>query len=155
MGGAGTALPEDSVAALMLNPALIGAEPGNQISFTTEFFQNSVKIDVNAYSKSGHAEGLKSLGIIPAFGWQAWNPTKKYAIGFGLIGIAGFKTDWPQDDPSILFATAPNGGFGRVYTYYGVLNIPVAFSFRATPKLTLGASPVFYRINLDISPLPS
>src|SRR6516165_10307199 len=44
MGGAGTALPEDSLAALNLNPALITSVQGNQISFTTEFFKDGIKI---------------------------------------------------------------------------------------------------------------
>ena len=154
LGGAGTALPEDSVAAMMWNPALIGATPGNQISFTTEFFTNLIKIDVNAFGRTAHSEGEQSLGIIPSFGWNVKDPTKKMGLGFALIGIAGFRTDYATDDNSIIFARPINGGFGRIFTDYGVLKIPVGFSYQVTPKLTLGAQLNTYRANLDICPLP-
>ena len=154
MGGAGTALPEDSISAMMWNPALIGANPGNQVSFTTEFFTNLIKIDVTAFGRTAHSEGEQSLGIIPAFGWNVKDPTKKMGLGFALIGIAGFRTDYATDDNSIIFARPINGGFGRIFTDYAVLKIPIGFSYTVSPKLEIGAALAIYRANLDICPLP-
>ena len=155
MAGAGAGLPEDSLAALMYNPALIGAEPGNQITFSTEFFKDGIQIDITlANGRKGHAEGTTLLGIIPAFGWKVRDPSKKLGLGFGLIGIAGFHTDYKQDTASIIFDKPGNGGFGRIFTDYNVTKIPVAFSFEATPKVTIGASLNVYRGNLAIAPLP-
>jgi len=154
MAGAGTGLPEDAVAALMYNPALVGAEAGNQITFSTEFFKTQILIDINAYGKTGHAKSTPALGVVPAFGWSFRDPNGKLGLGFGLIGIAGFQTDYPQQTGTIAFEKAANGGFGRIFTDYIVMKIPVSLSYQVSPKLTLGVSMNVYRANLAISPLP-
>ena len=154
MGGAGTGLPQDAVAALMYNPALIGVEPGNQISFSTEFIETKILIAVNAYGKSGVGESTPALGIVPAFGWMFRHPDKKLGLGFGLIGVAGFQTDYAQQPGTIIFEKTQDGGFGRIYTDYNVTKIPIALSYQATPKLTVGFSINVFRANLAIAPLP-
>jgi long-chain fatty acid transport protein len=154
MGGAGTGLPEDAVAALMYNPALIGAEPGVQISFSTEFFTTAIEIDINAYGRSGSGKSTAALGVVPAFGWAFRHPDQKVGLGFGLIGVAGFQTDYAHQPGSIAFDKAADGGFGRIFTDYIVMKIPTSLSYQVSPKLTLGASMIVYRANLAISPLP-
>src|SRR5215467_5691407 len=73
MGGAGTSLPEDSIAALNLNPALITSVQGNQISFTSEFFKDGIKIvttlngGLTGQATSG-VEDSSVLHVVPAFG---------------------------------------------------------------------------------------
>src|SRR5687767_12637493 len=90
MGGAGTALPNESLGALMFNPALIAAAPpGNQISFTTEFFKDAIRIETTVGTRTGVMEPKAKLGILPAFGWTSRHPAKKLSIGFGLLAIAG------------------------------------------------------------------
>ena len=125
MGGAGVALPEDSLNALGFNPALLAAAEGNQLSFATEFFKDGIQIHTTLGTLSGDAHPSNQLNIVPAFGWMLRDPNKKLALGFGLIGVAGFSTDYPQDNASMLFAQPPNG-FGRVFTDYSVTKIPVA-----------------------------
>ncbi len=105
MGGAGVALPNESIGALTFNPALIADVKGNQISFTTEFFQDGIKIDATLGRLTGHTDAPSQLGVIPAFGWMLRDPSKKFALGFGLLAIAGFGTDYPADGASPL-ATA-------------------------------------------------
>ena len=90
---------------------------------------------------------------IPAFGWMLRDPKGKLALGFGLIGLAGFGVDYPQDDASILFAQPPQG-FGRIFTDYRETKIPVAFAYQVTPKLALGASLNVYMGEFAVSPLP-
>jgi len=154
MGGAGTGLPEDPVAALMYNPALVGAEPGAQITFSTEFFTTAIHIDVNAFGRTGNAKSTPALGIVPAFGWMFRHPDQKLGLGFGLIGVAGFQTDYAHQANTIIFDKAAEGGFGRIFTDYIVMKIPTSISYQASPKLTLGASMIMYRANLAIAPLP-
>ena len=154
MGGAGTGLPEDAVAALMYNPALIGAEPGVQITFSTEFFKTAIWIDVNAYGKTGRGKSTPALGVVPAFGWMFRHPDQKLGLGFGLIGVAGFQTDYPQQSGTIIFENTTDGGFGRIFTDYNVAKIPTSLSYQVSPKLTLGVSLNVYRANLAIAPLP-
>jgi len=163
MGGAGTALLEDSLGALAFNPALIAGVKGNQLSFTTEFFKDSIQIDTTialgwdpngvAGTASGRANGTSDVVIYPSFGWMARPPDKKLAIGFGLIGIGGFRTDYPQDSASILFAPQPYG-FGQIFTDYKVTKIPVAMAYQVTPKLAIGASFNVYYAEFSVAPLP-
>lgn len=154
MGGAGTGLPEDAVAALMYNPALVGATPGHHVSFSTEFFTTAIKIDVNAFGRTGSAKSTPALGIVPAFGWMYRHPDQKLGLGFALIGVAGFQTDYAQQPNTIIFDKAQEGGFGRIFTDYIVMKIPVALSYEVSPKLTIGGSVNIYRANLAIAPLP-
>ncbi|MGE0454542.1 MAG: OmpP1/FadL family transporter [Vicinamibacteria bacterium] len=156
MGGAGTALLEDSVAALAFNPALIGTVEGNQLSFTTEFFKDGAEIHTTLSlpgSPSGTAVASKETVIYPAFGWMSRHPDKKLAIGFGLIGLGGFRTDYPQDSASILFGQPPFG-FGRVFSDYRLTKIPVALAYQVSPKLSIGASANVYYAEFAQSPLP-
>ena len=153
MGGAGVALPEDLLNALGFNPALLTAVEGNQISFAAEFFQDGIEIHSTVGSRSGDAKGTTHLNIVPAFGWMMRDPSKKMAIGFGLIGVAGFGADYPQDSASLLFAQPPNG-FGRIWTGYQLTKIPVAFGFQVTPKLSVGASLNIYVGQFSVAPLP-
>jgi long-chain fatty acid transport protein len=153
MGGAGTALPNESLGALMFNPALIAGAQGNQISFTTEFFKDSIRIETTVGNLTGVMEPRAKLGVLPAFGWMSRHPQKKLAIGFGLLGIAGFRTDYHQSDESILFAQPP-AGFGRIFTDYRVTKVPVAFAYQVNPKLAVGASLNVYIGEFAVSPLP-
>jgi long-chain fatty acid transport protein len=153
MGGAGTALPNESLGALMFNPALIAGAQGNQISFTAEFFKDSIRIETTVGGVTGVMEPRNKLGILPAFGWMTRHPEKKLALGFGLLGIAGFRTDYHQSDESILFAQPPRG-FGRIFTDYRVTKVPVAFAYQVNPKLAIGASLNVYIGEFAVSPLP-
>jgi long-chain fatty acid transport protein len=126
---------------------------GNQVSFTTEFFQDGIKIDTTVDAITGHTNAPSQLGVIPAFGWMLRDPTKKFALGFGLLAIAGFGTDYPADSASLLFAPAP-GGFGRIYTDYRETKIPIAFAYQATPKLAVGFSLNIYLGEFAVAPLP-
>ena len=155
MGGAGVALPEDSLNALGFNPALTTQVQGNQISFTSRVLQGRHQ-DSHDHERgrlSGDANPTSHLAIAPAFGWIVRDPSKKLALGFGLIAVAGFGTDYPQDDASILFAQPPNG-FGRIHTGYQVTKIPVAFGYQVNPKLSIGVSLNVYVAQFYVAPLP-
>jgi len=153
MGGAGTALPNESLGALAFNPALISGVKGNQLSFSTEFFQDDIKIRTTAGLLTGDMDPDSHLSVVPAFGWMSRKPDSKMSIGFGLIGIAGFGTDYHQDNASILFATPPNG-FGRIWTSLTVTKIPLAVAYQVTPKLSLGMSLNTYVGQFAVAPLP-
>jgi long-chain fatty acid transport protein len=153
MAGAGVALPEDSLNALGFNPALTTAVQGNQISFTSEFFTDAINIHTTVGSLEGDTHPTSHLTIAPSFGWMLRDPRKKLALGFGLIAVAGFGTDYPQDNASLLFAQPPRG-FGRIYTGYQVTKIPIAFGFALNPKLSVGASLNVYVGQFYVAPLP-
>jgi len=154
MGGAGTALPNDSLGALMFNPALISVNPGNQLSFTTEFYKDSINIDTTLTAGGRTHTGISTsqVNIWPAFGWMSKHPDKKMALGFGLIGQGGFSTDYPQDTSSVIFSQPPDG-LGRVYSSYNVAKIPMAIGYQASPKLSLGVSINVYVGQFAMAPL--
>jgi long-chain fatty acid transport protein len=153
MGGAGAALTNESLGALTYNPALIAGAQGNQISFTTEFFKDSIIIETTIETLKGRAVPNSQLNAIPAFGWMLRDPKGKLAIGFGLIGLAGFGADYAAESASLLFAPIP-GGFGRIYTDFRETKIPVAFAYQVTPKLALGTSLNVYISEFAVAPLP-
>src|SRR5262249_37942487 len=92
------------------------------------------------------------VNIVPAFGWMSKKPDAKMALGFGLIGLGGFSTDYPQDTASVLFAQRPHG-LGRVYSSYSVAKVPLALGYQATPKLALGMSINVYVGQFAMAPL--
>jgi long-chain fatty acid transport protein len=153
MGGAGTALPNESLGALAFNPALISGVKGNQISFSTEFFKDGIQIHTTLGLLEGDADPDSHVNVAPAFGWMMRKPDGKMSLGFGLIGQAGFGTDYPQDNASILFSQPPNG-FGRIWTSLTVTKIPLAVAYQVTPKLSLGLSLNAYVGQFAVAPLP-
>ena len=153
MGGAGVALEVEAVGALHENPALIVKTKGNQISFASEFFKDGLRVGSRVGVREASTDATVQLGVIPAFGWIAHDPKGKMGMGFGLLGVAGFRTDYPQDSGNVLLLPQPDG-FGRIYTDLVVTKIPVAFAFQVSPKLAVGASANIYRGALAISPLP-
>lgn len=153
MGGAGVALLEDSLAALHVNPALLAKGNGNQVNFSTEFFQDGLRVEARIGTKWARTDPTTQIGVIPAFGWMSHQEGKKMAIGFGLLGVAGFRTDYPQDSNNFLLVPQPLG-FGHVATDYSMTKIPVAFAFNVNKKLAVGLSFNIYRGTLQITPNP-
>ncbi len=153
MGGAGVALLEDSIAALHVNPALLVKAEGNQISFSSEFFEDGLRAEAIVGLRTASTDGTTQIGVIPAFGWMGHKPGAPMALGFGLLGEAGFRTDYPQDSSNFLLLPQPDG-FGRIFTDLSIVKIPFAFAFQVHPKVALGASLNVYRGSLAIQPLP-
>jgi long-chain fatty acid transport protein len=156
MGGAGAGLwMDDPVGALAFNPALVGQSTGHHIAFGSEFFKDNVEITTTTNTgRTGVTHPTRQMGVLPSIAWTGKDPGQKMGFGFGLIAIAGFHTDYPQDDDSILFASPEQGGFGRIYTDHRVTKIPAVISYDATEKLTLGLGLNYYLAELSIAPLP-
>lgn len=153
MGGAGVALLEDSQAALHVNPALVVKVQGHQVSFSTEFFKDGLRVQSIVGTRFAQTDATTQLGVIPAFGWMGHKPDSKVGLGFGLLGVAGFRTDYPVDSSNFLLLPQPDG-FGRIYTDLVITKIPVALGAQVNPKLAIGVSFNVYRGSLAIAPLP-
>jgi long-chain fatty acid transport protein len=154
IGGAGVALPTESQAALNANPALIAESQGNQVTFSTEFFKDGAHFDAKLGSMSGGTDGTIAMAVIPSFGWMGKvKSSSKVTLGFGMLGVAGFRTDFPEDSKNPLLLPQPNG-YGRFYTDLQIAKIPLALAAQVTPKLSVGMSLNVYRGLLAVSPLP-
>jgi long-chain fatty acid transport protein len=159
MGGVSTGLPVEVIGALQDNPALLTELDDYQVSFGAEVFKDGPQATATFHSSPVHSDGSfttrghSQLGVLPAFGFSYHPKGADWAAGFGLLAVAGFRTDWPQDPNNPIFAPQPNG-FGAVKTDLAIVKIPFGVAWRATPQLSVGLNLDLYQGALAISPLP-
>ena len=159
LGGVSTALPTDAIGALHFNPALLTELEGDQVGFSAEIFSDQPKATAtftdSTFRPEGSytTEGDTELGVLPAIGFSHSLKNGRGAVGFGLLAVAGFRTDWPQDPNNPIFAPQPNG-FGTVKTNLAITKIPLSYARKVNDNLSLGFSLAVYQGSLAISPLP-
>jgi len=159
LGGVSTALATDVVGALTFNPALLTQFEGDQIYFGAEVFSDDPKATATFNGTPGRPDGSftteseTELGVLPAIGFSHRFKNRPAALGFGLLAVAGFRTDWPQDSSNPIFLPQPDG-FGSIKTNLAITKIPIAYAWEVNDKLSLGVSLVVHRGGLAISPLP-
>ncbi len=160
MGGAGVALPNDALGALNGNPALIAKLSGHRMEFSTEFAKaknavsSTVHVNTGAgtgFDVSGRTEDDGKVAVIPAFAWTSHSASSSAAFGMGFIGLAGFGVDYPQDSSNPILAPQPQG-FGRVFSSYSLLKIPLAVAWQMAPNFAIGLSFVAARESLEADP---
>ncbi len=159
LGGVSTALATDVVGALTFNPALLTQFEGDQIYFGAEVFTDKPVATATFNGVPGVPDGSyvteseTEPGVLPAIGFSHRFKNRQATLGFGLLAVAGFRTDWPHDANNPIFAPQPDG-FGSIKTNLAITKIPIAYAWEATPKLSVGVSLVVHRGGLAISPLP-
>jgi len=153
MGGAGVALPNDALGALSLNPALLTQIDGHKMEFSAEYntAKNAVESEIGPFSGRTEEEGDPSL--IPAFGFTVHKPGAASAFGVGFLGLAGFGVDYPQTAGNPITAPQPFG-FGRIYSNYQYMKVPLTFAYQVSPNLSVGASLNAGRATLTANPAP-
>jgi long-chain fatty acid transport protein len=151
MGGAGVALPNDTLGALNLNPALLTELDGSGFEFSAEYAKpgNAVTSQVGPFSGRTTESGRTPL--IPAFGFTRHPKDSTFAYGVGFLGLAGFGVDYPQDPHNPLLAPQPQG-FGRVYANYQFLKVPIVGALRLSPEWSVGVAFVTGRSSLTADP---
>ncbi len=152
LGGAGVAFPNDALGALALNPSLLGRLDGYQFQFSLENVDQQNAVESNVGPFSGRTEDEGDDAAIPAFGWTHHKQDSRFAFGMGFLGLAGFSVDYPQDSTNPILAPQPFG-FGRLYSSYQYLKIPFAVAYRASDRLSLGASLNLARATLAGNPV--
>lgn len=159
MGGVATALPVEVIGAIHVNPAVLAKLPGYEVGFGAEVFADQPTATATFRGTPGRpngsftTEGDTEPGVIPAIAVSYRPEGRPWALGFGLLGVAGFRTDWPQDPNNPIFAPQPDG-FGAVKTNLAITKIPFALAWEVNPRLALGAALIVYQGGLAISPLP-
>ncbi|MEM7354560.1 MAG: outer membrane protein transport protein, partial [Acidobacteriota bacterium] len=159
MGGAGAGLPVDVIGALHANPALLTQFDNIRVEISAEAFADDLSMTTpRAGSPNPETDRVTTdsdgeLGILPALGWSYHKPGSKVAYGWGLLAIAGFRTNWPPDPANTLIQPQPIG-FGQLQTELAVSKIPFALAWQVNDKLSLGASLNLYLSRLSIQPLP-
>jgi long-chain fatty acid transport protein len=151
MGGAGTGLPNDSLGALNLNPALLTELPGSGFEFSAEYAHAENAVSSQAGPFAGRTEESGHIPLIPAFGFTSHVKDTAFAYGVGFLGIAGFGVDYPQDPNNPILAPQPHG-FGRVYANYQFLKVPIVGALRLNSQWSVGAAVVTGRSSLTADP---
>jgi len=139
MGGAGVALPNDALGALLLNPALLTGLDGSRFEFSAEYNTQKNAVESKAGPFSGRTEDDSDPALIPAFGWTRHKSGSRLAIGMGFLGLAGFGADYPQDSTNPILAPQPQG-FGRVYSNYQLMKVPFVVAWKVNDSFSVGAS---------------
>ncbi|HYX26546.1 MAG TPA: outer membrane protein transport protein [Thermoanaerobaculia bacterium] len=147
MGGAGVALPIDTLGGLLLNPALAVGMEGSHFAFSAEYNQakNAVESTVTVPTPggplkiSGRTDEAGDRVLIPAFGFVHHDRGSNFAYGIGFLGLAGFGADYPQDSTNPILAPQPFG-FGRVYSNYQLLKVPTVLSWQLSDAFSFGLS---------------
>lgn len=141
LGGAGTGVPTDILGALFLNPALLTEFEGHQMVFGVELVQSESSVTSTVPTPfgpfSGTTEGESDLSPIPAVGWSYSPRDSSLTFGFGVLGLAGFATDYPADPTNPILAPQPQG-LGRVQADYSLLQIPFTVAWEVNDRLSLG-----------------
>ncbi len=160
LGGAGAGLPTDAISALHANPALLVRLDGYEVEISAEVFSDAPRIDSlgplaarGGQRVRGRAEADHELGVIPAVGLAHHRSGGRLAWGFGLLGVAGFRTDWRADADDPLFQPPPNG-YGRVHTDLVITKIPVAIAWQVNDRLAVGAELAVFQGRFAVSPFP-
>jgi long-chain fatty acid transport protein len=151
MGGAGVALPIDTLGALNLNPALITEIDGSSFAFSAEYVKatNAVSSQVGPFSGKTSEDGRTPL--VPAFGFTRHPQGASFAYGVGFLGLAGVGADYPQDPNNPILAPQPHG-FGRVFSSYQFLKVPIVGALRINPEWSVGVAIVTGRSQLSADP---
>lgn len=159
MGGVACGLPVEVIGAVHVNPALLTELPGYEVGFSAEVFTDQPKAVATFRNSPAGPDGSFTTeaetepGVIPAIAVSYRPEGRPWAVGFGLLGVAGFRTDWPQDSRNPIFLPQPDG-FGAVKTNLAITKIPLVFAWKVNPRLSLGASLNVYQGGLAITPLP-
>jgi long-chain fatty acid transport protein len=151
MGGAGVGLPNDTLGALDLNPALLTELDGNGFEFSAEYPKAENAVSSTVGPVSGRTEESGHTPLIPAFGFTRHPKDSPFAYGVGFLGIAGFGVDYAQDASNPILAPQPRG-FGRVYSNYQFLKVPIVAALRLDPQWSVGAALVTGRSSLAADP---
>ena len=139
MGGAGVALPNDALGALLLNPALLTDLDGSRFSFSAEYNTQKNAVESRVGPFSGRTEDDSDPALIPAFGWTRHKDGSRLAYGVGFLGLAGFGADYRQDPTNPILAPQPQG-FGRVYSNYQLMKVPFVVAWRLSDAFSVGVS---------------
>lgn len=155
MGGAGVALPIDTLGGLLLNPALAVGMDGSHFAFSAEYNTAKNKVESTVQTPIGPFSGSTKEGgdtaLIPAFGFVHHTRGSNFAYGIGFLGLAGFGADYPQDPTNPILAPQPNG-FGRVYSNYQLLKVPTVLAWQLGDDLSFGVALNVARATLTADP---
>jgi long-chain fatty acid transport protein len=165
MGGASTAAPIDSTGALFWNPATIGGLEQSEMAFGVEFLNADTRlgssIDAGALGPgfppvdlAGETESHAGWFAIPSFGFVFKPECSPLTYGLGIYGVAGFGTNYRQDNSNPIVTPPPPGGLGvgAMMSRYQVLQVAPSVAYQVNEHLSVGFAPTFNMADLSVDP---
>lgn len=140
LGGTGVAAPQDSLTAIVNNPAGLSFTPSadkGDATVGTTFFQPDVKAKISTPAGTLSGSSDDPVSIIPFLGLS--KPLNdKWSLGFGAYGVAGLGVDYRGQGWDL--NPANPGNEGDVHTAFGNLKIAPALSYKAGENFSVGAA---------------
>jgi len=154
IGGAAVATPLDAAGAIHWNPAAISGLPTSDITVGFELLlpteelssslpANSVGPGVPPVPLAGSTRGEPGVTPIPNVGFVVCDDDSPWAMGFGILSVAGFNVNYPASTTNpILTPQPPLGlGVGRLDARAELLQIVPTIAARLTPEWSIGFAP--------------
>ena len=152
MGGAATAAPIDASGAIYWNPATIGGLASSEVTFGVELLLQTEQVTSAVPGLAGSTSGEPGVSLIPEVSIVHRNPDSPWTFGLGLLGVAGFKANYPATATNPVLLPQPLG-LGRVYAELEVFNVIPTISYALTPQLSIGVGPTLALGKLNMDPL--
>jgi len=147
MGGAAVAAPLDAIGAIRWNPATLSALPTSELGFGADLIFPLISVDSSIDGlASGSTDSASGVSALPNIGWSHKLDDSPITIGLGMLGIAGFKSNYPASLTNpILFpqSNTPGipGGFGRIFSSAQFLDLSPTVSIALSDSFSIGISP--------------
>lgn len=155
MGGAGTAAPQDLLAAFYLNPAGLMAFEGTRVDLGFELFRPEVTTASRAGAGAGGSTTSRTAYLpLPALGWSRRLDSQPIVVGVGAFAAGGFGVNYPTDLTNPVLAPRPVG-FGQTFSEFQLLKIVPSLAFAPSEKLWLGVALNLDWAILSADPLPT
>jgi long-chain fatty acid transport protein len=141
LGGTGVAAPQDSLTAVVNNPAGLSFTPSptkRELTIGTTLFQPVVKAKIGTPGGTLSGGSDDPLSAIPFLGYsQLLND--QWAFGVGAYGVAGMGVDY-RGKHWDLDGNPANGYEGDLFSQYSSLKVSPALSYKASDNLSIGGS---------------
>ena len=158
MGGAATAAPIDVNGTLQWNPAGL-TQLRSQATLSADLVLPVLTTSSSiAGLVSGSSDAEPGVSAVPNFGLVHSNEDSLLSYGFGVAGVAGFRTNYSSSMTNPIFTPQANtpgapGGFGRLYTEAAFLEIGPSVGVQLTDNLSAGFGPTITLGQLIVDPL--
>ena len=161
LGGAGIATSIDAIGSNANNVSSIAYIDGNSIEFGAGVFipDRSMFSSVENFA-AGTVHSKTSEAILPSFG-IVYHLNDAWTLGFTGVGIAGFGVNYPANNFNAsgnfnpLAVPQSFGGFGSIYSHYGLLQMTPSVAYRILPELSVGVGANIDWSELSVDPFPA
>ena len=159
MGGAATAAPLDAIGALRWNPATISGLACSELAFGADLVFPLIEVDSSIQGVAfGSTAAQPGVTVVPTVGWVHHCEDSPLTIGLGVMGVAGFRTNYPASLTNPVLLPQSNtpgvpGGLGRIYTSAQFLDITPTVSWAVNESWSIGVSPIITLGEVVVDPL--